>query len=93
MLEKQQIYIGQSKIFRTDAVKVINLTTKRMWKLPTSTQLSETWHTYSLDMVVLPSNGASRYHNCCIDWRHRSGTIWIAVLLLLLLPLLPPSKL
>jgi hypothetical protein len=67
MLEELQIYIGQSKIFRTDAVKIINLTTKRVWKLPTSTQLSATWHTDSLDMVGLPSTGASRYHNCCID--------------------------
>ena len=40
---------------------------KRMWKLPTSTQLCATWHTDSLDMVVLPSSSASRYHNCCID--------------------------
>jgi hypothetical protein len=60
-------YIGQSKIFRTDAVKIINLTTKRVWKLPTSTQLRATWHTDSLHMVVLPCTGASRYHNCCID--------------------------
>jgi hypothetical protein len=37
------------------------------WKLPTSTHLRATWHTDSLDMVVPPSNGASRYHNCCID--------------------------
>jgi hypothetical protein len=44
---------------------------KHIWKLPTSTQLSATWHTHSLDMVVLPSTGASRYHNCCID----GGTI------------------
>ena len=28
---------------------------------------SATWHTDSLNMVVLPSTGASRYHNCCID--------------------------
>jgi hypothetical protein len=55
-----------SKIFRTDAVKFINLTTKCVWKLSTSTQLRVTWHTDSLDMVVLPETGASRYHNCCI---------------------------
>jgi hypothetical protein len=36
-------------------------------KLPTFTQLRATWHIHSLDMVVLPSTGASRYHNCCID--------------------------
>jgi hypothetical protein len=47
--------------------KIHNLTTKRVWKLPTSTQLRATWHTDSLDMVVLPSTGALRYHNCCID--------------------------
>jgi hypothetical protein len=40
---------------------------KCVWKLPTSTQLRATWHTDSLDMVVLPSTGASHYHNCCID--------------------------
>jgi hypothetical protein len=50
-----QAYEGVSKIFRTDAVKIINLTTKRVWKLPTSTQLHATWHTDSLDMAVLPS--------------------------------------
>jgi hypothetical protein len=56
-----------SKIFRTYAVKIINLITTRLWKLPTSTKLLATWHTDSLDMVVLPSTGTSRYHNCCID--------------------------
>jgi hypothetical protein len=34
-------------------------------KLPTSTQLRVTWHTDSLDMVVLPTD-ALRYHSCCI---------------------------
>jgi hypothetical protein len=38
-----------------------------VWKLPTSTQLRATWHTDSPDMAVLPSTGASRYHNFCID--------------------------
>jgi hypothetical protein len=37
---------------------------KCMWKLPTSTQICSTWHTETLDMVVLPSTGASHYHNC-----------------------------
>jgi hypothetical protein len=45
----------------------MNLTTKRMWKLPTSAQLRATWHTGSLDMVVLPSTEVSRYHNSSID--------------------------
>ena len=40
---------------------------ERVWKMPTSTQLRATWHTDSLDVVVLPYTGASRYHNCCID--------------------------
>jgi len=31
-----------------------------------STQLCATWHTDSLDMVVLPSTGALRYQNCCV---------------------------
>jgi hypothetical protein len=56
-----------SKIFRTDAVNILNLTTKRVWKLPTSTHLRATWHTGSLDTVGLPSISFSRYHNCCTD--------------------------
>jgi hypothetical protein len=64
--QRKRLYEGVSKIFRTDAVKIINLTTKRLWKLPTSTQLRATWHTDSLGLVVL-STSASRYHNCCID--------------------------
>jgi hypothetical protein len=35
--------------------------------MPTSTQLRNIWHTYSLHMTVLPSIGATRYHNYCID--------------------------
>jgi hypothetical protein len=35
--------------------------------MPTSIHLRVTWHTDSLDMVVLPSTGASRYRNCFID--------------------------
>jgi hypothetical protein len=60
-------YEGVSKIFRTESVKLVNLTPKRVRKLPSSTQLRATWHTDSLDMVVLPSTGASRYDSCCID--------------------------
>jgi hypothetical protein len=45
----------------------MNLTIKRVWKLPKYTQLRATWHTDSLDMVVLPSNGDSRYHNFYVD--------------------------
>jgi hypothetical protein len=59
-----------SEIFRTYAVKIINPAIKRVWKLPTCIpQLCATWHTDSPDMVVLvlPSTGASRYHNCYID--------------------------
>jgi hypothetical protein len=44
-----------------------------MWKLPTSTQLRATWHTVSIDMVVLPSTGASLYHKCCIY----GGIFWM----------------
>jgi hypothetical protein len=33
---------------------------RHVWKLLTSTQLRATWHTDSLDMVVLQSTGASR---------------------------------
>jgi hypothetical protein len=60
-------YNGVPKTFRTDAVQIINLTTKRVWKLPTSTQLCANWHTDSLDVVVLPYTSASHYHNCCVD--------------------------
>jgi hypothetical protein len=60
-------YEGISKIFRTDAVKIIKTINKCVRKLPTPTQLRATWHIVSLDMVVLPSTDASRYHNCCID--------------------------
>jgi hypothetical protein len=56
-----------SKIFRTDAVILINPTTKRFWKLPTSTQLRVTWQTDSLDMLVLPFHSTSRCYNRCID--------------------------
>jgi hypothetical protein len=52
---------------RTEAIAKYTTPNKRVWKLPTSTQLRATWHTDSLDMVVLPSTGVSRYHNCCID--------------------------
>jgi hypothetical protein len=61
------MYEGVSKIFRTYIVKIINLTTKRVWKLPTSTQLRAAWHTDSVDTIVLPSTGVLRYQNCCID--------------------------
>jgi hypothetical protein len=40
---------------------------KRVWKLSTSTQLRAIWHTDSLDMILLPFIGASRYHTCCVD--------------------------
>jgi hypothetical protein len=53
-------YQGISKLFRTDAVKIIKIINKRVLKLPTSTQLRATWHTDSLDMVALQSTGASR---------------------------------
>jgi hypothetical protein len=58
--EAGRIYKVVSKIFRTDA-------------LPTSTRLCATWHTGSLDMVVLPSTGASHYHT----WCHQSGIFWM----------------
>jgi hypothetical protein len=61
------LYEGVSKIFRTGAAKIINLTTKRVWKLLTSTQLRATWHADSLNMIILPSAGASRCHIYCID--------------------------
>jgi hypothetical protein len=61
------MYDGISKIFRTDAVKIIKIINKRVWKLPTSTQLRATCHTDSLDIVVLPSTGDLHYHNCCVD--------------------------
>jgi hypothetical protein len=48
-------------------VKIINLKPKRVWELPTSTQLRATWYTDSIDKVVLLYVGASRYHKYCID--------------------------
>jgi hypothetical protein len=59
-------YEDESKTFRTDAVRIINLT-RSVWKLPTSTHLRATWHTDLLDMIMLPSTSASRYYNCCIN--------------------------
>jgi hypothetical protein len=53
-------YEGVSKIFRTDAVQIIKVINKLLLKLPTSTQLRGACHAESLDMVVLPSTGASR---------------------------------
>jgi hypothetical protein len=44
-----------------------NKNNKRVWKLPTSNQLCATWHTDSLDMLVLPPTGASCCSKCCID--------------------------
>jgi hypothetical protein len=40
-------------------LRFINLTTKRVLKLPTSTQLRVTWNTDSLDMVVLTCSNDS----------------------------------
>jgi hypothetical protein len=56
-----------TKIFWNYTVKIINFNTQHMQKMPMSTQLCATWHTDSLDMVVLTYTGASCYHNCCID--------------------------
>jgi hypothetical protein len=47
-----------------------------MWKLPTSIQLCATWHTDSLDMVVLPSTSILPYHDCCRLW-NQSRIFWI----------------
>jgi hypothetical protein len=50
----------------TDPAPQVKYTTpnKHVWKVPTSTQLRATWHTDTLDTVVLPS---LRYQNCCIN--------------------------
>jgi hypothetical protein len=61
------IHMRVSRNSRTEAIAKYTTPNKRVWKLPTSTQLRATWHTDSLDMIVLPLTGASRYHNCCID--------------------------
>jgi hypothetical protein len=63
-----KVYEDESRNFRTEAIAKYRTPNKRVWKLPTSTQLHAAWHTNTLEMVVLPSIGASRYHNCCIDW-------------------------
>jgi hypothetical protein len=49
---------------------------KRVWKLHMSTQLRETWHTDSLDMVVLPTTGASRYNKCYINGGTSPEYLW-----------------
>jgi hypothetical protein len=73
--KRQAIYYEKlSKVFRSDAVNIIKLTIKRLWQLTTFTQLRATWHNDSLDTVVLPSAGASRYLKL---WRHQSGIFWI----------------
>jgi hypothetical protein len=61
------MYEGVSRNSRTEVIAKYTTPNKLVWKLPTSTHLRATWHTDPLDMVVLPSTGASRYHNCCID--------------------------
>jgi hypothetical protein len=63
------IYTHECVSINSRAKETAKYTTpnKRVWNLPTSTQLRVTWHTDSLEMVVLLSTGASRYHNCCID--------------------------
>jgi hypothetical protein len=53
-----------------------------MGKLPMSTQLHATWHTDSLEMVVLPSTGALRYHNCCMDGGTSPGYFGCTLVLL-----------
>jgi hypothetical protein len=69
---KEQRVFGATRFsFLWSIVKIAKVTyttpNKRVRKLPTFTQLRATWHTDSLDMVVLPSTCASRCHNCCID--------------------------
>jgi hypothetical protein len=60
-------YKGVSRNSRTEAIAKYTTPNKHVLELPTSTQLRANWHTDSLDTVVLPSTGASRYHKCCID--------------------------
>jgi hypothetical protein len=50
-----------SKIFLIGAVQIIEIINQRLLKLPTSTQIPAVLRT-----VLLPSTGASRYHNCSI---------------------------
>jgi hypothetical protein len=60
-------YEGESKTSRTEVIARYTTPNKSVCKLPSSTQLRATWHSDSLDVVVLLTTGASRYHNCCID--------------------------
>jgi hypothetical protein len=50
---------------------------KCVWKLPTSTQLCATWHTDSLDVVVLPSTSAFALPQLLYRWWHQSGLFWM----------------
>jgi hypothetical protein len=61
------LYEGISRNSRTEAIPKYTTHNKCVWKLPASTQQRAAWHTDSLDMVVLPSTGASRIHNICMD--------------------------
>jgi hypothetical protein len=58
---------GVSRNSRSEDISKYTTPNKRVWKLPTSTQLPANWHTDSLDVVVLTSTGASRHHKCCRD--------------------------
>jgi hypothetical protein len=66
-LNSVKVYTGNTTVYpKYSAVQIIKIN-KRVWKLPTSTQLRACWHIGSLDIVFLLSTGASRYHNCCMD--------------------------
>jgi hypothetical protein len=64
-MDEASLYDVISKIFLTDTIK--SHKNKNTWKLPTSTQQRATWHSDSLDTVVLPSASVSYYHTCCIN--------------------------
>jgi hypothetical protein len=88
------IYEIVSRNSRIEAIAKYTTPNKRVCNLPTSTQLRATWHTDSLDMVVLLSTGASRYHNCWIDGctsPEYFGYILVSLTLNLFFDLLSPN--
>jgi hypothetical protein len=57
------LFSGSSWILPQVTYTTPNKRTENWPRPPSYVQLG----THSLDMLVLPSTGASRYHNCCVD--------------------------
>jgi hypothetical protein len=64
-------YDGVAINSRTAAIAKYTTPNKRMWKLPTSTQLRATWHTDSLDMTGF------KLPQLLYRLRHQFGMFWM----------------